>query len=506
MTRKYVLDKKYIYFPVQPGYDERLIEAFGEINGKRQKLMEFWIPMNFQKQEVYKENFFSVMPVDTIKRDGGLPDSISLEGDGPESFFDAIFLSDDKPECDAKRPAIHFTPSTGWCNDPNGLVYQDGIYHLYFQYNPFDIKWNNMSWGHAISRDLLHWKQLDTVLIPDDLGTEFSGSGIVNEHGLLGLPKHALLFFYTSAGSNNPWSKGKMFTQRMAYSQDGGRTLQKMPSPYLETIVKENRDPKVFWHEESSAYIMVLWIDGCEYGIFRSEDLKNWTQIQQLFFEGTWECPDLFPVHSADGDCCWIFWTADGFYYPGQFDGYCFKDFGEKHRAYLNGRPHENGLAYAAQTYSNTGDRRISVPWLRLKNDGRPYTGAQGIPLELSLSVREGQHYLIQKPVRELWDYATEKEEDGAILVKTAFEDEIECLVDDTKIYYDGRVGILTVGDVSYETEAGHREMVLIADDIILEIFLGQGQEFGAFQLDKSAKNVMIEKNDRNSCQIYHVK
>ena len=107
-------------------------------------------------------------------------------------------------------------------NDPNGLVYAEGVYHLYFQHNPFDVQWENMSWGHAVSRDLLHWEQKDDVLFPDETGTMFSGSGIVNDRKMLGLPEDALVFFYTAAGNNNKWSAGKQFTQRIAYSTDGG--------------------------------------------------------------------------------------------------------------------------------------------------------------------------------------------------------------------------------------------------------------------------------------------
>ena len=240
-------------------------------------------------------------------------------------------------------------------NDPNGLVYADGNYHLYFQHNPFDVQWENMSWGHAVSKDLLHWEQKDEVLFPDETGTMFSGSGIVNDHEMLGLPKDALIFFYTAAGNNNKWSTGKQFTQRVAYSTDGGETLHKLDKGVLEAVCKENRDPKVFWHEKSGAYIMTLWLEENDFGIFRSTDLLNWEQTDRLTLKDAWECPDLLCLKDENEDESWMFWSADGFYFWGEFDGFKFQTDGVRHMAYIN------KMAYAAQTYSNTGNLCMTV-------------------------------------------------------------------------------------------------------------------------------------------------
>lgn len=165
-----------------------------------------------------------------------------------------------------------------------------------------------MSWGHAVSRDLLHWEQKDDVLFPDETGTMFSGSGIVNDRKMLGLPEDTVIFFYTADGNNNKWSAGKQFTQRIAYSTDGGETLHKIDKGVLPTVCKENRDPKVFWHEKSGAYIMTLWLEENDFGIFRSTDLLKWEQTD-----------------------------------------------GVRYAAYIN------KMAYAAQTYSNTGNLCMTV-------------------------------------------------------------------------------------------------------------------------------------------------
>ena len=305
------------------------------------------------------------------------------------------------------RPIIHFTPNTGWMNDPNGLVFYNGIYHLYFQYNPFNIKWQNMCWGHAESKDLLHWTQCKTVLYPDEQGTIFSGSGIVNKKALLGQKKDSLLFFYTAAGGagNVLQSKGKLSTQRVAVSNDEGKTLQKLERGVIPTIEKENRDPKVFYHKQSHSYICVLWLEETTYCILRSADLENWKETQRFNFTGAWECPDLVELNCIDSngnatEKKWLFWSADGFYLVGDFDGYTFtptdKDFTKHKNAYCN------KFAYAAQTYSNIKDRTVSIPWLRTKNEGCNYCGVMGLPREFSLLKTKNDNYtLVQKPIKE---------------------------------------------------------------------------------------------------------
>lgn len=164
----------------------------------------------------------------------------------------------------------------------------------------------------------------------------------------------------------------------------------------MDTVCRENRDPKIFWHEESQAYIMVLWLEENDFGIFRSRDLQSWEQSDRITLAEAWECPDLLKLSASDGGEQWMFWSADGFYFWGEFDGYSFVTDQVRHKAYFNRLP------YAAQTWSGVDGRVISIPWLRIPNDGRNYTGAMGLPQELSV-VREGEKkVLIQTPVREL--------------------------------------------------------------------------------------------------------
>lgn len=295
-------------------------------------------------------------------------------------------------------PKVHFAAKYGWINDPNGLIYHDGIYEIYFQYNPFGTQWGNMTWGHARTVDFLEYEELTPVLHPDENGTMFSGCGIINERGLLGLPKDALLLFYTAAGGTNPESAGKAFTIRMAYSVDGGNTYVKFGEPVLESLAAENRDPKVFWHEESSAYILVLWLEDEDFAIFRSADLEKFTLSQRLTLKGGFECPDLFRL-SVQGseESKWVFWAADGSYYVGEFDGYKFTQTQERKCAY-EGRVENGGvkspLAYAAQTYFGVGNQVMSLPWLRTECVAEQTTGVMGLPRYFSL-IKDGEGYVL---------------------------------------------------------------------------------------------------------------
>lgn len=487
----------YLYLPVSAGSQEKKLEIFLEGDGgSGEKLFELMIPVDESGAEEYAYDYFAELPTAAFR--GG---TLRLCGDLPQAFLEEVKSCGKEPaKAAGARPAIHFTAGTGWTNDPNGLIYADGVYHFYFQYNPFNTSWNNMSWGHAVSRDLLHWEQQDTVLFPDGSGTMFSGCAIAGGKGMAGLPEEALLYYYTAAGGTNEWSKGVDFTQKIAYSTDGGRTLTKLSEPCLGTVCRENRDPKVFWHEESRAYVMVLWLKEDIFGIFRSTDGMHWEQSDELRLEGAWECPDLFYLRSEEGEGCWFFWAADGFCYPGEFDGYRFRVHGVKRHAY------RNKLPYAAQTYSGVQDRVISIPWLRMENDGRLFTGTYGIPVELSCKRAEDGFILIQKPVRELMECAERLEpgsvtdekgqifyqasgERKALVVRvTAGEDGLRNLaweINGSRVEYDPLEGQFVVDGNRCPVKSGCKELELIVDDRILEVFFDGGVQLGTFLLQE---------------------
>jgi sucrose-6-phosphate hydrolase SacC (GH32 family) len=369
MEYKLKITRSYLWIPIRLHEKKEMID----LSCENQKILEFKIPI----MSGGEPDYYASINVEHL-----LEKTLTIDGNINDHFLNNIRNEEYNPSNkEEDRPEIHFTADKGWINDPNGLVYHNGLYHMYFQYNPFDTEWDNMCWGHAISTDLLHWVQQDTVIWPDEYGMMFSGCGINNDRGQLGLDKEAIVFYYSAAGDSTPWSKGKSFTQGLAYSVDGGRHLIKHNTIRVDTIEKENRDPKVFWHEQSKAYIMVLWLREDEFAILRSEDMEHYHISQRLRLEKAFECPDLFQlrVDGKEDDLRWVFWCADGFYYIGEFDGFTFTDVSGRKIAY------GNELPYAAQTVSGIENRTLSIPWLRAKFDNKCYTGAMGIPRELGL-------------------------------------------------------------------------------------------------------------------------
>ncbi|MBQ8287832.1 MAG: glycoside hydrolase family 32 protein [Clostridia bacterium] len=300
------------------------------------------------------------------------------------------------------RPMVHFSAKIGWINDPNGLVYVDGMYHMFFQHNPADSNWGNMTWGHAISDDLVHWHELDSALQPDRLGTMFSGSGIVDRKNVTGLKKgdpDPVLVYYTAAGGNSAISAGKPHTQCMAYSLDGGMTFQKYAgNPVIGHIEGGNRDPKVVWCEELGCYILALYLDRDEYALFRSDDLVHFTESQRLHLRGDDECPDIYPlnVENEPGVRKWVFSGASDRYLIGDFKGGKFVPTQDA-KPYFYG----HRTSYAAQTFSDVPDRRIKIAWDVLHAPESVFENQMGIPVEVSLRKVGGEYRLRTLPVEE---------------------------------------------------------------------------------------------------------
>ena len=304
---------------------------------------------------------------------------------------------------EAYRPQFHFTPKTNWTNDPNGLIHYKGEFHLFFQHNPFGIDWGNMTWGHAVSPDLVHWKQLPHALHPDELGTIFSGSGVVdwnNTGGFQTGDEAVLVNFYTSAGSHAP--EPVPFTQSIAYSNDRGRSWTKYEgNPVIGHIVGSNRDPKVVWHEPTQKWVMALYLDKNDYALFGSTNLKEWTRLSDLQIPDT-ECPDIFelPVDGDDENTRWVFWGAAGKYYVGDFDGTTFTPEGDAHRADYGAN------FYAAQTWSDipaSDGRRIQIAWMSgSKPPNMPFNQQMSFPCELTLRTTSEGIRLHREPVAEI--------------------------------------------------------------------------------------------------------
>ncbi len=303
------------------------------------------------------------------------------------------------------RPQFHFTPRKGWTNDPNGLVFYQGEYHLFFQHNPFDTKWGNMTWGHAISSDMVHWTQLANALEPDPLGTMFSGSAVVDWNNTAGFQtgtEKTIILIYTAAGGTSPESKGQPFTQCIAYSNDRGRTFTKYSgNPVLPNIKGENRDPKVVWHAPTRQWIMALFLDGNTYGFLTSPDLKKWTMLHHITVPKVAECPDFFemPVENEPGISKWVWTGANANYLVGSFDG---KRFSPE----VMTQPLSYGANYyAAQTFSDLANqRRVQMSWMSGGiYPGMPFNQQMSCPYEFKLrKYQYGSYRIFALPIKEI--------------------------------------------------------------------------------------------------------
>jgi len=304
------------------------------------------------------------------------------------------------------RPQFHFSPKRGWANDPNGLVCYKGEYHLFFQHNPFGVNWGNMTWGHAISKDLVHWEQLPDAIEPDGLGTIFSGSAVVDHENTTGFQtgrEKPLVAIYTAAGGTSPESQGQPFTQCIAYSNDRGRTWTKYAkNPVLPHIIGSNRDPKVVWHAPTRRWIMALFLDGNDYGFFSSLDLKEWKHLHNITVPGCSECPDFFemPVDGNSQNRRWVWTAADGRYLVGTFDGQRFTPEGDLKQTDYGAN------CYAVQTYSDippSEGRRIQIAWMAGGTyPEMPFNQQMSFPCEMRLKTFPEGVRLCRWPVKEI--------------------------------------------------------------------------------------------------------
>ncbi len=311
------------------------------------------------------------------------------------------------------RPLYHHSPAYGWMNDPNGMVYKDGTWHLCYQWNPYGSYWENMTWGHATSNDLVHWTQQPAAIYGDALGAVFSGSAVVDKDNTAGFGKGALVALYTSARERQ--------TQSLAYSTDNGKTWKKYANnPILTADIPDFRDPKVIWNEERNEWILVL-AAGQEMRFYTSKNLKEW-KFESAFGKeygnhgGVWECPDLMKMKVEGTDkekwmlICNInpggpFGGSATQYFVGEFDGHKFTCEDEpKETKWMDyGKDH-----YATVTFSNTPDgRNLAIAWMsnwQYANDvpTMQFRSANSLPRELGLYEYKGETYCSVVPAREM--------------------------------------------------------------------------------------------------------
>ena len=322
---------------------------------------------------------------------------------------------------EAHRPQIHFSPKEHWMNDPNGMVYYKGVYHLFYQYYPGGNVWGPMHWGHATSKDLIHWQHQPIALYPDSLGYIFSGSAVVDYKNTSAFGKNGKVPLVAVFTHHDPKrekeGRNDYQNQSIAYSLDEGKTWTKYSNnPVLKNPgIKDFRDPKVSWNEVANKWIMTLaTLDRISF--YSSPDLKDWTKESEFGKEvgahgGVWECPDLFSLN-YNGKKFWILIVnlnpggpnggSATQYFVGDFDGHQFKPFATDTR-WVDYGPDE----YAGITYSNTGGRKIFLGWMSnwqyaMVVPTEKWRSAMTVPRELAIEKAGEKYLLTSKPVNEL--------------------------------------------------------------------------------------------------------
>jgi len=394
-TRELVVNQPYLNFPVKNGAPMHRVQVL--VNGQMERAFDIELAEGRPDWWAFTDATPFRGKTITLKVNK-LP-----EGSAGLSAIDQSAKIKDAENLyhEPRRPQFHFTARRGWLNDPNGLVFYQGEYHLFFQHNPYGWNWGNMHWGHAVSRELVHWTELPEALYPDEHGTMFSGSAVVdwsNTAGFQAGKNPALVAMFTAAG--HP------FTQGIAFSQDRGRTWTKYErNPVLDHIVGENRDPKVVWFAPEKKWVMALYLDRSDYALFSSADLKSWQKLSEVNLPGDSECPNFFQV-PLDGDthnARWVFFGAGGVYLVGKFDGRKFTPDTRPQRL------HHGNCWYAAQVFSDIparDGRCILIPWGRLPDGeifrGMTFNQMMGLPVELTLHSTSDGSTLAVTPVREL--------------------------------------------------------------------------------------------------------
>ena len=336
-----------------------------------------------------------------------------------DSAWSEITLADsfDTTNREKFRPMFHHTPEYGWMNDPNGMFYKDGVWHLYYQWNPYGSKWQNMTWGHSTSKDLVNWEHHPAAILPNGLGTVFSGSAAIDTENSAGFGENAVVAMYTSAGDSQ--------TQSLAVSHDNGETFEIYPGNPVIALDSEARDPNFFWNSETKLWTLILAhaLDH-EMLIFTSPDMKEWT-LQSSFGkglgaqDGVWECPDLMELTAADGSKKWVlicnlnpggpFGGSGIQYFTGDFDGKKFtvdKD--------LNGNVSTKWLDFGKDNYALVswsdapGDERPVIGWMSnwqyaADVPTMQYRSANTLPSAMTLfKGTDGQYYASLYPVKEI--------------------------------------------------------------------------------------------------------
>ena len=368
--------------------------------------IDYYVPLYISEFKDSKNISLDIHVNGTYRNDGGISSFTCWNN---MKYADSY----DTTNTEQYRPVYHHTPTYGWMNDPNGMFYKDGVWHLYFQYNPYGSQWENMTWGHSTSTDLMHWKFEGTPVQPDAWGTIFSGSAVVDHNNTAGFGNGTVVAMYTSAGENQ--------TQSLSYSKDNVKTFTKYEgNPIITSNTPDFRDPHMFWNEDIKKWNMIL-AEGQHMNIYSSDDLKAWKLESQFGAEygnhsGVWECPDLMKLRVRGTDkykwmlICNInpggpFGGSATQYFVGDFDGKKFtcETAPEVTRWMDYGKDH-----YATVTFDNAPNgRRVAMAWMsnwQYANQvpTQQYRSGNSIPRDLGLFEYKGETYCSVVPSPEM--------------------------------------------------------------------------------------------------------
>jgi fructan beta-fructosidase len=487
----FTVDKKYLLMPVSN--DELAEKVVIKISCEGRQVREFDVALPVDGQAPDWWAFYPAyqfagkeLKLEVAKGTGSL-----------QSALDSISLSDEIPGADDDyalpyRNQFHFSTRHGWSNDPNGLVFDGEKYHMYYQYNPFGVKWGNMHWGHAVSDDLVNWHELDISMFQNGLkDMMFSGGGFMDHNNTAGYGNNTLFAAFTSTGRG----------ECLAYSQDGGDTFTEIPE---NPVVKHNgRDPKVIWHEPTGKWIMMLYdvspeeldvppLDGTtenwvnnSMAFYSSADLHEWKLESRFTVPDrgvVYECPEIFelPVEDEPGETKWIIYGAQNRYLLGTFDG---KKFTADSDIAL---PGEDGTIYASQTFSDLPGRRVQIGWAR----GGMYleqfpnlrsSQAMSVAKEITLHRTVDGLRLFFNPVQELdklhGEVLFDREDMTVADTVAALERFADKLLDITLEYVDAIAAFeLDYCSCRVTVPAGHGNIRILADTTIIEFIINDGR------------------------------
>lgn len=510
VKRDFKIDKRYLNLPIKNGPTRKvttLVDGAVVVRndiGLADGQPDWWA---FMDVSAWRGKTLTIQ-VDKLPEDSAALENIQQSDelkDGAELYREPL------------RGQFHFSTKRGWNNDPNGMVYFNGEYHLFYQHNPYGWPWGNMHWGHAVSKDLVHWQELGDKLLPDDMGPMFSGSAVVDWNNTSGLGKSGqppLVLIYTAAG--NPT------VQAIASSTDGRTFTKYSGNPVVKQITGGNRDPKVIWHAPTKQWVMVLYVELAgkhTIHFLTSPNLRDWKTAS--ITEGVagsgylFECPDFFSL-PVDGDATqskWVLLGANSEYAVGTFDGTTFTPEHSK-------LPGQRGRGfYAPQTFSDipaSDGRRIQIGWFQTETKGMPFNQSMTIPLELRLiSTTEGPR-LTFAPVKELTalrakthaidsttlsptsanPLASVKAE--LIELRAEFEpgdaNEVVFQVRGATITYDVKKQELVVNGhrAPAPLRAGKQRLTIYCDRTGLEIFASDGLTYVPFPFQPNPEDLMV--------------